>query len=193
MGSQNCKYHPVETLRKAIKGGITAFQFREKGKGSLTGSEKVELGLHLRQICLEHHIPFFINDDIHLVEKLKADGIHVGQDDVSVNEIKEKYPNILIGLSISNERELKNSPLELIDYIGAGPIFNTTTKDDAKRAVGLTWIKTLKRKHPSIPLVAIGGINEENAHDVIEAGADGVAVISAITKAENIEAVVQQL
>lgn len=193
MGSQNCQRDPLKILQEAIKGGITAFQYREKGKGSLTGKAKIELGLQLRQLCLEHNIPFFINDDIDLIEAFNVDGIHVGQDDSSVCKIREKYPCLLIGLSISNEFELKNSPIHLIDYIGAGPIFNTSTKNDAKQAVSTKWIKMLKQKHPKIPVIAIGGINEENAPIVLQAGADGVAVISAITHSTNIQDTVKRL
>ncbi|WP_205136832.1 thiamine phosphate synthase [Virgibacillus halotolerans] len=193
MGSQNCETDPVEILEDAIVGGITAFQFREKGVNSLTGKAKLTLGKRLREVCRDHRIPFFINDDIDLVEPLHVDGIHVGQDDVSVKELRRLYPNLLIGLSISNEQELFNSPLSIVDYIGAGPIFDTNSKDDAKKAVGVQWIETVRRAYPELPIVGIGGINTENAALVIEAGADGVSVISAITKAENIAEAVKAL
>lgn len=193
MGSQNCKRDPVKILQNAIKGGITAFQYREKGDGSLTGKDKINLGLQLRQLCLDHNIPFFINDDFDLIEPLNVDGIHVGQDDISVYKIREQYPSLLVGLSISNEYELKKSPINLIDYIGAGPIFDTCTKKDAKQAVNTSWIKLLKQKYPFVPIVAIGGINVINAPEVLQAGADGIAVISAITNAENIKNTVKQL
>lgn len=79
------------------------------------------------------------------------------------------------------------------DYIGAGPIYHTSTKPDAKSAVKVEWIKTLRAQFPNLPIVGIGGINTENASDVIESGADGVSVISAITKAKNIKQVVARL
>lgn len=185
MGSQNCKTDPVEVLKEAITGGITAFQFREKGEGSCTGEAKLALGKKLRKVCLQHDIPFFINDEIDLVELLQVDGIHVGQDDIAVREIRRLYPNLLIGLSISNKRELRNSPISMIDYIGAGPIYATKTKADAKDVVGVEWIMDLRAQFPNLPIVGIGGINTANAHHVIEAGANGVSVISAITKADN--------
>ena len=193
MGSQNCSRNPVDILEEAIQGGITAFQFREKGEGSLTGMEKIELGKQLRNICLEHRIPFFINDDIDLADTLHVDGIHVGQDDMPIEEIKNLYPNKIIGLSISNREELNQSPVDLIDYIGAGAVFPTSTKKDAKAAVGLEWIKTLRSEFPDLPIVGIGGITTHNAHKVREAGADGISVISAITEAENITEVVRSL
>lgn len=195
MGSQNCapSQSPVKILESAIAGGITAFQFREKGEGSLTGKMKVELGKQLREICYQHNIPFIINDDVDLAMSLNVDGIHVGQEDVSVKEVRRIFPNTIVGLSVSNKKELANSPLPMVDYIGAGPIFSTNTKADAKKAVGATWIRELRREYPDLPIVGIGGIHTTNAAEVIEAGADGVSVISVITKARNIREVVKAL
>lgn len=193
MGSQNCSRNPVDILEEAIQGGITAFQFREKGAGSLTGIAKIELGKQLRHICLKHRIPFIINDDIDLVDQLNVDGIHVGQDDIPIEEIKKVYSNKIIGLSISNQEELNQSPVGLVDYIGAGAVFPTLTKHDAKAAVGLEWIKTLRSEYPNLPIIGIGGITTHNAYEVRAAGADGISVISAITEAENIKEVVRRL
>src|SRR5699024_5178048 len=99
----------------------------------------------------------------------------------------------IIGLSVSNSHEVEHSPLELVDYIGAGPVFATTTKEDAKTPVGIEWVKNLRNRFPLLPIVGIGGITIDNAHSVIEAGADGVSVISAITKAKNIKEAVHKL
>src|SRR5699024_3248125 len=110
-----------------------------------------------------------------------------------IEEIKKLYPNKIIGLSISNREELNQSPVELIDYIGAGAVFPTSTKQDAKEAVGLEWITTLRREFPNLPIVGIGGSSTHNAYGVRAAGADGVSVISAITESENIKEVVQNL
>jgi|SRR5699024_1505344 len=186
MGSQNCKRNPEKILEEAALAGITAFQFREKGAGSLVGDEKITLGKRLRTICREYNIPFFINDDEALIETLDADGIHVGQNDVPVEQLRERYPELIIGLSISNETELANSNVSVIDYVGAGPVFGTNTKEDAKQAVGLSWITTLRTLHPDLPIVGIGGINETNAQQVITAGADGVSFISVVTHSKDI-------
>lgn len=193
MGSQNCEYDPSETLKKAIQGGVSAFQYREKGMGSLKGEDKRELGEKLRSICQANGVLFFVNDDIDLAAQLEADGIHVGQDDMSIGEIRKCLPHKWIGLSISNNQELNESPIESVDYIGAGPVFATTTKETVKAAVGLEWIKILRRRFPLLPIVGIGGITTDNARSVIDAGADGVSVISAITKAQNIKKAVSKL
>lgn len=193
MGSQNCYKDPVNILQEAIDGGITAFQYREKGSGALNGKDKIALGLRLRKLCREHRIPFFINDDIDLAHKLEVDGIHVGQDDMPVEQVRKKYPDLIIGLSVSNDLELQKSPIKCVDYLGAGPVFPTLTKDDVKPVAGVDWIRKIKEQYKEIPVVGIGGINIENASAVIEAGAQGVAVITAITHSENILKTVKEL
>lgn len=193
MGSQNCHRDPVEVLQEAAEAGITAFQYREKGAGALDGEAKLELGLRLREICSQHDILFLVNDDVELVEPLSVDGIHVGQDDLSAQVIRERWPDIIIGLSISNTVELEQSPISFINYIGAGPIFKTTSKEDAESPVGTKWINTLKKKVPHLPIVGIGGITTENGGSVMAAGADGISFISAVTEAENIKDAVAKL
>jgi len=193
MGSQNCDRKPEDILKEAAKSGITAFQFREKGEGALTGEKKLALGRKLRDICARHNVMFFVNDDIDLIEPLEADGIHIGQDDMRLEKVREMFPDKLIGLSVSNQSDVDNSSIQLADYLGAGSVFSTPSKDDAGQAVGIEWIKTLRRQYPDIPIVGIGGITEENASSVIDAGADGVAVISAITKAGNVTEAVEKL
>lgn len=193
MGSQNCHKDPEEILIEAIEAGITIFQFREKGPGSLKAEAKINLGKKLRQICATNNIPFIINDDSDLVDLLEVDGIHVGQSDQSVELLRKKHPDLLIGLSISTKTELKQSNLDLVDYIGVGPIYPTRSKVDAKKAIGTGWITQLKNKYPDLPIVAIGGITENNALHVMKAGADGVSVISAITQSDNIKKTVNNL
>ncbi|MFD1412649.1 thiamine phosphate synthase [Oceanobacillus jeddahense] len=193
MGSQNCHRDPNAVLEEALAAGITAFQYREKGTGSLNGKEKLQLGKELRECCRKHNIPFFINDDIELASALEVDGIHVGQDDMPIEEVRTKFPDKIIGLSISTQEELNRSPLDLVDYIGVGPIFATSTKEDSKQTVGLEWIHTIRAQFPNIPIVAIGGIQIENAHSAIEAGADGVSFITAVTEAEDIKEAVNKL
>lgn len=193
MGSQDCLRDPVTILTEAIQGGITAFQYREKGTGALKGDAKITLAKELRHVCQQYRIPFIINDDIELIDRLDVDGVHVGQNDVSVVDLRNAYPNLQIGLSVSNKQELKNSPLHLIDYVGAGPVYPTNSKPDAKKAVGLQWISKLRAMHPVLPIVGIGGIQSTNAAEVLRVGANGVAVISAITKANDIESTVSCL
>jgi len=90
MGSVNCKKNPLDVLEEAIAGGITIFQYREKGTGALTGEDKLKLGKELQKICQKHQIPFIVNDDVDLALKLDADGVHIGQEDESAEIVRQK-------------------------------------------------------------------------------------------------------
>nr|WP_167261476.1 thiamine phosphate synthase [Alkalibacillus almallahensis] len=191
MGSQDCRKDPEMVLQQAIHGGITAFQFREKGKNALSGQAKIKLGHRLRRICKDYGIPFFVNDDIEIVRELEADGVHIGQDDSDIREIREMFPELLIGLSISTTEELHVSRWDLADYLGVGPVFKTSSKDDAKEVIGIEGLRFIQEQVP-LPVVAIGGIDESNAQHVRQTGA-GVSVISAISRSEQPNEAVKRL
>lgn len=186
MGSTNCKKAPLEVIREAIKGGITLFQFREKGQGALVGEEKFTLAKKIQAICKEHGVPFIVNDDIELAIALDADGVHIGQDDEPANIVRKKLGNKIIGVSAHTIYEVKKAIEDGADYLGIGPIFPTSTKEDAKAAQGTNFIESLRKDGFTIPIVGIGGINAENAHMVMSAGADGVSVITAISHADSV-------
>lgn len=186
MGSNNCQSEPTLVLQQAIKGGITLFQFREKGTGALTGNEKIKFAEQLQNICRINNIPFIVNDDVELALALDADGIHIGQDDGSAEEVRQKIGNNkILGVSTHNLDEVKKAIAEGADYVGIGPIYSTTTKEDAKTAQGTALIKEVRSNNIEIPIVGIGGITAENASPVIEHGGNGVAVISEISLAED--------
>jgi thiamine-phosphate pyrophosphorylase len=185
MGSTNCRKDPAKVLKEAIAGGITLFQFREKGDGALTGVEKYALAKELQRICKEHNIPFIVNDDIELALEIHADGVHIGQEDESVKAVREKIGALTLGVSVHTIEEAVSAIREGADYVGIGPIFPTTTKVDAKPSQGTRLIETLRKKDITIPIVGIGGITSENVRSVVEAGADGVSVITAISHAES--------
>ncbi|SDI20398.1 thiamine phosphate synthase [Alteribacillus bidgolensis] len=188
MGSNNTSQPPSQVLKKAINGGITCFQFREKGSGALKGKEKETLARELQSICCKHKIPFIVNDDTELAISLHADGIHVGQDDESIQELKKKCPSsMIIGVSAKTIEEAEEAERQGADYIGTGPMFMTTTKEDAELPIGPEGIWALRKQGIQLPIVGIGGINETNAVEVIEAGADGVSFISAISQADDPE------
>ena len=140
-------------------------------------------------------MPFFINDDIELALKLNATGIHIGQDDKKVEEvIKIIEGKLLLGLSINTiNQAIKAKDIKGIDYFGVGPIYETTSKSDAKQIVGLDLIKDIRKKNIIKPLVAIGGIDELRAKDILKNDCNGVAVISAITKSKDIKKTIENL
>ncbi|WP_420850486.1 thiamine phosphate synthase [Paenibacillus tepidiphilus] len=188
MGSVNCpRLSPADTLREAIAGGITLFQFREKGSGALQGSAALELGRQLQAICREHAIPFIVNDDIGMAAALEADGVHVGQEDEPASAIRERLGSgAIIGVSAHNLEEARQAIVGGADYLGVGPIYPTASKDDARAVQGTLVLTELRRSGLDIPLVGIGGITAGTALPVMEAGADGISVISAIAGAEDI-------
>ncbi|MED0685294.1 thiamine phosphate synthase [Anoxybacillus ayderensis] len=186
MGSVDCTKDPLAVLDEAIEGGITMFQFREKGKGALAGVEKYRLAEKLFERCLAHDIPFIVNDDVDLALALQADGVHVGQEDEAAERVRDRIGDRYLGVSVHNLNEVKQALSARADYVGLGPIFPTVSKKDAKQACGLAMIKHIRAHEKNVPLVAIGGITQQTAKQVIEAGADGIAVISAICRAEQI-------
>ncbi|MBA2878209.1 thiamine phosphate synthase [Anoxybacillus ayderensis] len=186
MGSVDCTKDPLAVLDEAIEGGITMFQFREKGKGALAGVEKYRLAEKLFERCLAHNIPFIVNDDVDLALALQADGVHVGQEDEAAERVRDRIGDRYLGVSVHNLNEVKQALSARADYVGLGPIFPTVSKKDAKQACGLAMIKHIRAHEKHVPLVAIGGITQQTAKQVIEAGADGIAVISAICRAEQI-------
>lgn len=193
MGSPNCRKAPELVLQEAIDGGITLFQFREKGEGALTGAAKFELAFRLKEICNAQEIPFIVDDDVELALQLDAAGIHVGQDDEPLQQVRTSCGNRIIGVSVHTMEEAEAAIQQGADYLGIGPIFPTQTKKDAKPVQGTVLIKQLRDKGYTIPIVGIGGVTVDNVEQVIRAGADGAAVITAISHAENITAEAKRL
>jgi thiamine-phosphate pyrophosphorylase len=186
MGSPNCGgADPYAVLEAAIAGGITMFQFREKGAGALLGAAKLELGARLRRLCAQHAIPFIVNDDEGLALELEADGIHIGQEDAPAADIRQRLKNMIVGVSAHDLAEARSALAEGADYLGVGPQYATRTKLDAREVQGPAVIQRIRAGGIRLPLVGIGGIDATNACHVIGAGADGVAVVSAIASAHS--------
>lgn len=181
----------VRVVEEGLKAGITMFQFREKGDKSKKGSEKEALAHTLFELCKQYQVPFIVNDDVDLAIKLNADGIHVGQDDRKISEFKDKFQDKIIGLSVANKSEYDQSDISEVDYIGTGPIHATNSKNDAGEVGGYQLIENMRTINRDIPIVAIGGITDIDVQPLIQAGANGVSVISAITKSQNIEQTVK--
>lgn len=185
MGSNNCTKDPLAVLKEALDGGVTLFQFREKGEGALTGEKRLQFAKDVQALCREYGVPFIVNDDVELAIKLDADGVHVGQDDERITSVREKMGNKIIGVSAHTIEEARFAIENGADYLGVGPIFPTNTKKDTKAVQGTKGLAYFREQGITIPIVGIGGITIENTASVIEAGADGISVISAISLAES--------
>jgi thiamine-phosphate pyrophosphorylase len=194
-GSQDVPQgHLLPLLEAALQAGITCFQYREKGRNSLADIQaKKNLGQACQDLCRSYNVPFIVNDDVQLALALNADGVHVGQDDFAIEEVLTLFPNKIVGLSCRTKAEVQQAnQFSAISYYGIGPVFATTSKADAKAAIGLQMLTELTQLAEK-PVVAIGGISSQNAAAVKMAGVDGIAVISAITQAVAIPAAIAQL
>ena len=203
-GTQDCRHlgdNPTDNLlsvlKQALDGGITCFQFRDKGKFSLENSpdEQRSLAISCRDLCHQYNVPFIVDDNIDLALEIEADGIHVGQGDTPVKTIRAKTNKpLIIGWSINRLDEAKiGEEISEIDYFGVGPIFTTQSKENPSPTLGMEFIQALSNGGITRPLVAIGGIKLEHVKTLRKYGADGVAVITAITQANDIKAVTQAL
>lgn len=175
----------LDTLELALQSKITAFQFRQKGDLALQDPTQIkQLALECQKLCKKYGAPFIINDEVRLALELKADGVHVGQEDMAIEEVitlckKHQF----IGLSVNTlEQALKARHLDGVAYLGVGPIFPTPSKKD-KQVVGVDLLKKIQDSGVKKPLIAIGGITMHNASKLREYG--GIAVISTITQAKD--------
>ncbi|OOE12333.1 thiamine phosphate synthase [Fictibacillus arsenicus] len=186
-GTMNCQSPEIfrEILLQAVKGGITAFQYREKGVNSLIGEKRLESAMTAKEICRDNGILFIVNDDLELMKAVDADGLHVGQTDGSLDFIRKETEGKILGVSAHTLAEAKDAVSHGADYIGTGPIYATVTKPDAKEPVGKGIFQEFRTNGITVPVVGIGGISLENAATVIRAGADGAAIISAISQSED--------
>ncbi|WP_029903422.1 thiamine phosphate synthase [Prevotella sp. 10(H)] len=174
---------PLElVIEEAVKGGVTMVQLREKEASTL---EFYNLAVRLKEILKPNNVPLIINNRLDIALACDAEGLHIGQSDMPYNIARKILgKDKIIGLSVESiEDAVKANKLD-VDYIGISPVFGTKTKTDTAPAIGLEGIKEITKisVHPS---VGIGGINLSNAKDIIQAGADGISVVSAIMSAEN--------
>ena len=203
-GTQDCRHlgdNPADNLlsvlKQALEGGITCFQFRDKGKFSLENSpdEQRSLAIKCRDLCRQYNVPFIVDDNVDLALEIEADGVHVGQSDTPVKTIRARSNKpLIIGWSVNRLDEAKiGEEIAEIDYFGVGPIFTTQSKENPSPTLGMEFIQTLRNKGITKPLVAIGGIKLEHVKTLRKYGADGVAVITAITQSNDIKSATQAL
>jgi thiamine-phosphate pyrophosphorylase len=180
----------AQVVEAALRGGVTVVQYREKSGSTLKMVEEARV---LRALCARHGVPFIVNDRIDVALAVDADGVHVGQDDMPAGLARKLIgKHKILGVSAGSPEEARAAEAEGADYIGASPIFATPTKPDAPRPMGIEGLRRLAEA-VAVPVVAIGGINVENASQMITAGAAGVAIVSAIVAADDVEAAARAL
>ena len=177
------KRNLAESIEQAILGGADVIQYRAKHKSSRDMYQEANL---IKKVCDKYNKPLIINDRVDIAIAVNADGVHVGQDDLDVEVVRRLIGfDKIVGLSTKNLKQVKEANSLPVDYIGFGSIFPTETKEDAKVA-GLEELKKVL-KISIQPVVAIGGINENNIQSVLDAGCENVAVVSAVFKDKNIK------
>ena len=172
----------LTVLESALKGGLSIVQLREK---KLNTKAFYDRAMAVKELCTKYSIPFIINDRIDIALAVNADGVHIGQKDLPVSAARALLGHKIIGWSVSNEEQAAKANQLEIDYIGLSPIFSTKTKiKDLNEPLGIEGLKKLKLISNK-PVICIGGVDEKNAASIMQNGADGIAVVSAISQSNN--------
>jgi len=182
----------LDVAMAALAGGADALQLRDKELG---GREMHRLAQRMSEMVEESGSGclFFVNDRVDVALAARADGVHLGQEDMPAASVRSLAGgDLIMGISATTAEEAETARADGADYLGVGPVFETPTKPDAVAPIGVEGLRRIKQA-TGLPIVAIGGINEENARQVFEAGADGIAVISAVTTAEDMLEAVRRL
>ena len=178
-----------EDVEAAINGGVTCVQLREK---HLNHQLFVQEAKELKELCNQNQIPLIINDNVEVMLEVDADGIHVGQSDMQAQDVRKLIgSDKVLGVSVQTVEQAITAQNAGADYLGVGAVFPTGTKDDAIE-VDLATLQDICQ-HVDIPIVAIGGINQENLLQLKGSGIDGIAVVSAIMAGEDIIEATKQL
>lgn len=180
---------PSSVAEAALRGGITALQWRQKS-GTI-GNNWDEL-LRVQELCRSHDTPFLVNDYVDVALAVNADGAHIGQDDLPSADARGLLAHRILGVSITELAHVQPAVDAGADYLGVGPVFATRSKLDAVPARGLSFL-TEVRALTDLPVVAIGGITLENARAVMAAGANAIAVLSAICGAADVREATRSL
>ena len=167
----------VETARAAVAGGATIVQLRDKDAST---AAMIDTGLALKRALAGSKARLIVNDNVEAAIAIGADGLHIGQEDLDADTARRMIgPEMILGLSVETEALASAVDAEIVDYVGVGPVFATPTKPDHKQPIGFDGLARIIRLCP-VPVVAIGGLKAEHTADVLSAGADGLAVVSAI-------------
>lgn len=178
-----------EQVEAALKGGVTCVQLREK---ELDETAFLQEAKELCALCRRYGVPFLVNDNVEIAIACGADGIHVGQEDLAAGEVRRRVgENMILGVSVHTVEEARQAVRDGADYLGLGAVFPTSTKTDVEQMSNETLRAICDAV--DVPIVAIGGINRGNILRLAGSGVDGVALVSAIFSAEDIEGTCREL
>ncbi len=178
-----------EQVEAALKGGVTCVQLREK---DLDKAHFLQEAKALCTLCKAYQVPFIVNDDVEIAIACGADGIHVGQEDMQAGQVRRQVgEGMILGVSVHNVAEALEAVQNGADYVGVGAVFPTTTKADVDQMSPQT-LRAI-REAVTVPIVAIGGIHQDNLLTLAGSGVDGVALVSAIFSAPDIQSACREL
>ncbi|HDZ05973.1 hypothetical protein LCGC14_0121820 [marine sediment metagenome] len=178
-------------LEASLKGGATIIQLREKTCDTQTFYQRA---VRCKEICEKYNVPLLINDRLDIALAIDADGVHIGQTDMPYAIARTLLgDDKIIGLSVSTTEQAVANDAQQADYIGISPIFSTNTKTtDLAKPIGISGLKKIRELYAK-PIVCIGGIDKNNTRDLMDNGADGIAIVSAISKTDNPEEATREL
>ena len=178
------RFSHLELAKMALAGGADTIQFRSKSGST---RELIDTAIKMKELCAKAGVPLIINDRVDVAIASGADGVHLGQDDFPISLARKLLgEDAIIGGSAGNMEEAKICFEDGADYLGVGPVFSTSSKSDAGPATGIENIRAIAEEFP-LPVIAIGGISVNNINELIDAGAHGIAVISAVCLEEDPE------
>ena len=180
----------VDIARAALEGGASVIQLRDK---HASDEYMIRAGLQIRKLTSEAGALFIVNDRLEVALACDADGLHVGQEDRPAREVRASLRGKLLGVSVATVEQAVQAREDGADHLGVGPIYATATKSDAGAATGIEMIRLTKAASGGLPVVAIGGINEETIGEIAKAGADAAAIISAIVCAPDMAEATRRL
>ncbi len=181
-----------DAAESALQGGVTFLQLREKSTGTMPRASLLKEARELLALCRRYRVPFVIDDDVELAMAIGADGVHVGQSDMEAGTARRRIgKDKILGVSVQTVKEARIAAECGADYLGVGAVFPTNSKEDAE----IVRYETLKEicSAAAVPVVAIGGINDENVMQLAGSGVAGIAVISAIFAKKDIRIAAQRL
>lgn len=178
-----------QQVEEALRGGVTCVQLREK---DISDDEFLQEAKEIHALCQKYGVPFIVNDNVEIAVACGAEGIHVGQEDMEAGDVRRRVGDgVILGVSVHTVEEARDAVRNGADYLGLGAVFPTSTKMDVDQMTNETLRAICDAVN--IPIVAIGGINSGNIKKLTGSGVDGVALVSAIFSAANIESTCQEL
>lgn len=179
----------TEVIDKALKGGVTLLQLREK---TMPEADFIKSAQEIKQVCQKHGVPLIINDNVNVALAVDADGVHLGQGDMPISKARQILgKNKIIGITAKTVEQARDAEKNGADYLGSGAVFGTSTKSDAKK-MELEMLRKITSA-VKIPIVAIGGITAKNVTRLKNTGISGAAVVSGIFAEDNVEEASRQL